>query len=219
MSVTQHIKRIIKELRGTKLVCVTKTIDPERINESIRAGATIIGESRVQEFEDKYEELLPCEKHFIGHLQTNKVKKVVQFFDLIQSVDSLKLIRDIDRKANAIDKVQKVFLQVNIGKEPQKYGFGLDEIEVAISEIRLLKNVQVGGLMCIPPFVSPEETRSYFKRMKVLFDELKQENSGNQDNIDIQELSMGMSGDYKIAIEEGATMVRVGSAIFGDRKC
>ncbi|WP_342305029.1 YggS family pyridoxal phosphate-dependent enzyme [Methanolobus sp. ZRKC5] len=218
MSVTQNIKTIIKELEGIKLVCVTKTIDPERINESIRAGAIIIGENRVQEFEEKYEELLPCERHLIGHLQTNKVKKAVQFFDVIQSVDSLKLIQDIDRKAKTIDKMQKVFLQVNIGNEPQKYGFGLDEIEQVISEIRLLKNVQVEGLMCIPPFVSPEETRSYFRRMKVLFDELKQENSSNSDNIDFQELSMGMSGDYRVAIEEGATMVRVGSAIFGDRK-
>ncbi len=218
MSVTQNIKTIFKELANTKLVCVTKTIDPERINESIRAGATIIGENRVQEFEEKYEELLSCERHLIGHLQTNKVKKAVQFFDVIQSVDSLKLMQDIDRKAKAIDKVQKVFLQVNIGNEPQKYGFVLDEIEQVISEIRGLKNVQVEGLMCIPPFVSPEETRSYFRRMKVLFDDLKQENSGNSDNIDFQELSMGMSGDYRVAIEEGATMVRVGSAIFGNRK-
>lgn len=218
MSVTQNIKTIFKELANTKLVCVTKTIEPERINESIRAGATIIGENRVQEFEEKCEELLPCEKHLIGHLQTNKVKKAVQFFDVIQSVDSLKLIQDIDRKAKAIDKVQKVFLQVNIGNEPQKNGFVLNEIEQVTSDIRLLKNVQVEGLMCIPPFVSPEETRSYFRRMKVLFDNLKQENSGNSDNIDFQELSMGMSGDYRVAIEEGATMVRVGSAIFGDRK-
>ncbi|MCD4800522.1 MAG: YggS family pyridoxal phosphate-dependent enzyme, partial [Methanococcoides sp.] len=197
------------------LVCVTKTIDPERINESIRAGATIIGENRVQEFEDKCAEILPCERHLIGNLQTNKVKKAVQLFDVIQSVDSLKLIQDIDRKAEAIDKVQKVFLQVNIGNEPQKFGFGSDEIGQVITQLHSLRNVQVKGLMCIPPFVSPEQTRSYFKKMKALFDELKQV---DQDNIDIQELSMGMSNDYRVAIEEGATMVRVGSAIFGNRK-
>ncbi|NPE29861.1 YggS family pyridoxal phosphate-dependent enzyme [Methanococcoides sp. SA1] len=215
MTVDENIKRIFEEIGRTKLVCVTKTIDPERINESIRAGATIIGENRVQEFEEKCADILPCERHLIGNLQTNKVKKAVQLFDVIQSVDSLKLIQDIDRKAEAIDKVQKVFLQVNIGNEPQKFGFSSDEIGQVIPQIRSLKNVQVKGLMCIPPFVSPEQTRSYFKKMKALFDELKQV---DQDNIDIQELSMGMSNDYRVAIEEGATMVRVGSAIFGNRK-
>ena len=215
MTVDENVKMILKELGRTKLVSVTKTIDPERINESIKAGATIIGENRVQEFEDKCAEILPCERHLIGNLQTNKVKKAVHLFDVIQSVDSLKLIQDIDRKAEAIDKVQKVFLQVNIGNEPQKFGFGSDEIGQVITQIHSLKNVHVKGLMCIPPFVSPEQTRSYFKKMKALFDEMKQV---DQDNIDIQELSMGMSNDYRVAIEEGATMVRVGSAIFGNRK-
>ena len=214
MTVDENVKMILKELGRTKLVSVTKTIDPERINESIKAGATIIGENRVQEFEDKCAEILPCERHLIGNLQTNKVKKAVHLFDVIQSVDSLKLIQDIDRKAEAIDKVQKVFLQVNIGNEPQKFGFGSDEIGQVITQIHSLKNVHVKGLMCIPPFVSPEQTRSYFKKMKALFDEMKQV---DQDNIDIQELSMGMSNDYRVAIEEGATMVRVGSAIFGNR--
>ncbi|WP_135604777.1 YggS family pyridoxal phosphate-dependent enzyme [Methanococcoides sp. NM1] len=214
MTVDENVKMILKELGRTKLVSVTKTIDPERINESIKAGATIIGENRVQEFEDKCDEILPCERHLIGHLQTNKIKKAVQHFDVIQSVDSLKLIQHIDKKAEAIDKVQKVFLQINIGNEPQKFGFGSDEIAQVLTEIHSLKNVHVKGLMCIPPFVSPEQTRSYFKKMKALFDEMKQV---DQDNIDIQELSMGMSNDYRIAIEEGATMVRVGSAIFGNR--
>ncbi|MDW7733735.1 MAG: YggS family pyridoxal phosphate-dependent enzyme, partial [Methanolobus sp.] len=160
--------------------------------------------------------ILPCERHLIGHLQTNKVRKAVQLFDVIQSADSLKVVQEIDRKAAEIDRVQDIFLQVNIGEEPQKYGFGLDEIGEVISYVRSLQNVQVKGLMCIPPFVSPEQARPYFRRMKSLFDEMQQK---NQDNIDIQELSMGMSSDYMVAIEEGATMVRVGSAIFGDRKC
>lgn len=215
MTVDKNVKRILEELGKTKLVCVTKTIEPARINESIRAGATIIGENRVQEFEDKCDEILPCERHLIGHLQTNKVKKAVSLFDVIQSVDSLKLLQDINKKAEAIDKIQKVFLQVNIGNEPQKFGFDLDQIRSIITEIPSLKNVHVKGLMCIPPFVSIEETRPYFKKMKALFDEMKQE---HHNNIDIQELSMGMSNDYRVAIEEGATMVRVGSAIFGKRK-
>ena len=216
MTIDQNIKGILNELEGTKLVCVTKTVDAERINESIRAGASIIGENRVQEFEDKSEDILPCERHLIGHLQSNKVKKAVQLFDLIESVDSLKLLRDIDKKAKAIDKAQKVLLQVNIGNEEQKFGFEKDKIEQVFTNIDSLKNIQIKGLMCIPPFVSAEQTRSYFREMKVLFDTLK-EDCKEINNVHMQELSMGMSGDYKIAIEEGATMVRVGSAIFGKR--
>jgi hypothetical protein len=215
MPVYENTKLILEKIGSTTLVCVTKTIEPERINEAIRAGATIIGENRVQEYEDKREEILPCETHLTGHLQANKVKKAVQLFDVIQSIDSLKLIRNIDRRARDTGKVQRVYLQVNIGNEPQKYGFGPDEIKNAITEIRSLRNVRVEGLMCIPPFVPPEQTRSYFRKMKALLDKMQQE---NRDNIDFRTLSMGMSSDYMIAIEEGATMVRVGSAIFGKRK-
>ncbi|WP_462272556.1 YggS family pyridoxal phosphate-dependent enzyme [Methanohalophilus sp.] len=215
MPVDENIKRILEEIGDKTLICVTKTIEPERINEAIKAGATIIGENRVQEYEDKCEQILPCETHLIGHLQTNKVKKAVEFFDVIQSVDSLKVMNNIDSRAGDIDKIQKVFLQVNIGNESQKHGFRLDSIKEVIKEIRSLQNIRVEGLMCIPPFVPAEQTRPYFQKMKALFDEMKQENHGN---IDIQELSMGMSNDYIVAIEEGATMVRVGSAIFGERE-
>jgi hypothetical protein len=215
MPVDENIKKIFEEIGDRTLICVTKTIEPERINEAIRAGAAIIGENRVQEYEDKREEILPCETHLIGHLQTNKVKKAVEFFDVIQSVDSMKVINNIDGRARDIDKLQRVFLQVNIGNEPQKHGFRLDRIKEVIKEIRSLQNIRVEGLMCIPPFVPAEQTRPYFRKMKALFDEMKQENRGN---IDIQELSMGMSNDYMVAIEEGTTMVRVGSAIFGERE-
>ena len=174
MSVHQNVKVILKELGNTKLVCVTKTVDAQRINESIRAGATIIGESKVQEYESKCDDLLPCERHLIGHLQSNKVRKAVQLFDVIQTVDSLKLIQDINKKAGAIGKVQRVFLQINIGKEPQKFGFMQDEILQTATVIRGLKNIRVEGLMCIPPFGPPEQTRSYFKRMKALYDEMQQ---------------------------------------------
>jgi hypothetical protein len=227
MTIDETVKALLKELGEIKLVCVTKTVDPARMNEAIRAGAAIIGENRVQEFEDKCDEILPCEKHLIGHLQTNKVKKAVQFFDVIQSVDSLKLIQDIDRKAVDNDKIQQVLLQVNIGREPQKFGFVEEEIGQAIAEVRSLRNIQVNGFMCMAPFVPPEQTRPYFRSMKTLFDKMqqelrvtrdKQDRHGIQNNINIRELSMGMSGDYRIAIEEGATIVRVGSAIFGDRE-
>lgn len=215
MPVYENTKLILEKIGSTTLVCITKTIEPERINEAILAGAAIIGENRVQEYEDKLDEILPCETHLTGHLQAKKVKKAVTLFDVIQSIDSLKLIRNIDMRARDIGKIQRVYLQVNIGNEPQKYGFRPDEIKDAVTEIRSLRNVRVEGLMCIPPFVPPEQTRSYFRKMKALFDEMKQE---NRDNIDIRTLSMGMSSDYMIAIEEGATMVRVGSAIFGKRK-
>jgi hypothetical protein len=218
MSVTENITSVLNELGNTKLICVTKTVGTERINEAIKAGATIIGENRVQEFEEKADSLLPCEKHMIGHLQTNKVKKAVEYFDVIQSVDSLKVAQEIDKRAEAIDKIQEIFLQVNIGNEPQKHGFKLEELRPEINEIALLKNVRVTGMMCIPPYVSPEQARSYFKEMKALFDEIKIETQEKFDNVDLKELSMGMSGDYRVAIEEGATMVRIGSAIFGDRK-
>jgi hypothetical protein len=218
MLVTENITSVLNELGNTKLICVTKTVGTERINEAIKAGATIIGENRVQEFEEKADSLLPCEKHMIGHLQTNKVKKAVEYFDVIQSVDSLKVAQEIDKRAEAIDKIQEIFLQVNIGNEPQKHGFKLEELRPEINEIALLKNVRVTGMMCIPPYVSPEHARSYFKEMKALFDEIKIETQEKFDNVDLKELSMGMSGDYRVAIEEGATMVRIGSAIFGDRK-
>jgi pyridoxal phosphate enzyme (YggS family) len=208
MTVEENVKAILRELGDTKLVCVTKTVDVQKINEAIKAGATIIGENKVQEYEEKRDDLLPCEKHLIGHLQSNKVKKAIQLFDVIQSVDSLKLIQDIDKKARAVNKIQKIFLQINIGDEPQKFGFAENEILQVLTEVHALKNVQVQGLMCIPPFESLEETRLYFKRKKAHFDELQQKKHGN---VDIRELSMGMSGDYKVAIEEGATMVRIGS--------
>lgn len=217
MSVHDTLKDLLRELGTVKLVCVTKTVEPVMINEAIRAGVTVIGENRVQEFEDKCDEILPCEKHLIGHLQTNKVKKAIQLFDVIQSADSLKLIRDIDRKSESLGKVQKIFLQVNIGEEPQKFGFAEGELGQVLAEVRSLHYVRVEGLMCMAPFVPAEETRPYFRRMRMLFEDMKKtwEDAGN---IDIRELSMGMSGDYRVAIEEGATMVRLGSSIFGDRE-
>lgn len=217
MTIDETIKVLLKELGETKLVCVTKTVEPAMINEAIRAGATVIGENRVQELESKIDELLPSERHLIGHLQTNKVRKAVQLFDVIESVDSLKLIQEIDRRSGSLGKVQKIFLQVNIGEEPQKFGFADGELGQVLAEVRSLHYVRVEGLMCMAPFVQAEETRPYFRRMRMLFEDMKKtwEDAGN---IDIRELSMGMSGDYRVAIEEGATMVRLGSSIFGDRE-
>jgi pyridoxal phosphate enzyme (YggS family) len=215
MTVSDNMKRILEDIGQAKLVCVTKTIETQRINEAIRSGAAIIGENRVQEFEEKCDDILPCERHLIGHLQTNKVKKAVALFDVIQSVDSLKVANEIDKRARDIGKVQDVYLQVNIGQEPQKFGFDIEDIGPALEQMASMENFRVKGLMCIAPFVPPEQTRPYFRKMRSLFDEMKEI---SHDNIDIKELSMGMSGDYRVAIEEGATIVRIGSAIFGNRK-
>ncbi|MCS3924088.1 YggS family pyridoxal phosphate-dependent enzyme [Methanosalsum natronophilum] len=216
MSVAKNLTRVQDEIGNTKLVCVTKTIESPRINEAIQAGASIIGESRVQEYEEKKENILPCEEvHLIGHLQRNKVKKAVQLFDVIQSVDSLKVLRKINKRAYDIDKIQRIYLQINIGDEPQKHGFKLSSINNLFPKIKSFNSVVVEGLMCIPPYLPPEKTRPYFSKMKKLYYDLSVNNQGN---IELKELSMGMSNDYPIAIEEGATIVRIGSAIFGKRE-
>ena len=145
------------------------------------------------------------EYHFIGHLQTNKAKKAVQIFDLIQSVDSLKLAKEIDKRARQINKIQDILVEVNIGKEPQKYGIMPDETLNFVKEISNLENIVVKGLMCMPPL--HKNPRPYFKEMKKTYDNSK-----------LEILSMGMSNDYKIAIEEGSTMIRIGTLIFGERK-
>lgn len=215
MSIDIRVRTLLSELRGTRLVCVTKTVDPESINVAIGAGASIIGESRVHDLETKLDELLPCEKHLIGHLQRNKVKRALELFDVIQSIDSMRLLHDIDRKAKEIDKIQDVLLQVNIGDEEQKYGFRYEEMEVVLPETERLSNVRINGLMCIPPFLPPEQVRPYFRKMKNLFDDIKNRYS-NSTTIDMKELSMGMSGDYRVAVEEGANVVRIGSSIFDE---
>lgn len=212
MSIEENIKSFLSELENVQLVCVTKNVDVDNINKAINAGADIIGESKIQEFENKYNLLLPCKKHFIGHLQTNKVKKAVKWFDVIESVDSLKLITDINEKASEIKKIQEIFLQINIGNETQKYGFYLSEIENIINTLEIYHNIKITGLMCIAPNISSQNVRPYFKHMNKLFEKIKILN--NYSNIHLQYLSMGMSGDYKIAIEEGANIVRIGSAIF-----
>jgi pyridoxal phosphate enzyme (YggS family) len=211
MTIKKNIEKIIKEIGIAKLICVTKTVSSDKINEAIIAGAKEIGESRLQEFEEKCEALMPCKKHMIGHLQRGKVKKAVKFFDCIQSVDSIKLASEIDRHSKSIQKIQSVFIQINIGEEPQKFGFSTEEIKNKILDFCVFKNISVDGIMCIPPIGTNDEIRMYFKKMYILFEELKKV---NKENIKINELSMGMSRDYMIAIEEGSTMVRIGSAIF-----
>lgn len=212
--ITINVKKLLKEILPAELVAVTKTRTAEEIKEAIGAGCRIIGENKIQEAEKKYHLLNDYMKsknvklHFIGHLQSNKAKKAAEMSDVIETVDSLKLAGEIDKRAKEITKIQEIFIQVNIGDEPQKSGISPANLPSLLDRIRTMKNINLTGLMCIPPHsASPEDSRIYFKKMKKLFD-----NSG------LKYLSMGMTGDYKIALEEGSNIVRIGTGIFGERK-
>jgi len=190
------------------LVAVTKKQSIEAIAEALVAGAVDIGENYVQEAAEK-RALIPGGRwHMLGHLQTNKAKIAVTLFDLIQSVDSLKLMGAISTQAQAIRKTQQVLLQVHLGDEATKFGFLPEEVKDRVAEIASLPGIALQGLMGIAPF--GEDSRPHFQQLRRLFDELAPENR--------QILSMGMTGDFETAIEEGATMIRIGTAIFGQRR-
>ena len=189
------------------LICVSKTIDAEVINEAVKLGEATFGENRPQELRDKLDKVKGATWHLIGHLQTNKVKYVVGKASLIHSVDSVSLAKAIDERASKEGIVQDILLEVNISGEESKYGLTLGEIPNIIKEIESLQNLNFKGFMTMAPLGAPEdEIRGIFKKAHALFKEY--ENHG------AQILSMGMSGDFEIAVEEGATHVRVGSAIF-----
>lgn len=217
------MKKTIAELleetsrHGVKLIAVTKTVPTEIINEAISCGVTAIGENRVQELLEKYDSLdkRNLEIHLIGRLQTNKVKYIVGKVDLIHSVDCLKLGSAIDKYAKICEKVQNVLVQVNVSGEQTKGGVAPDELEALLVSLSKLKNIKVRGLMCIPPAEKiPGENKRFFSLLnKMMVDN----NNKNIDNICMDTLSMGMSGDYRMAIECGATMVRIGTKIFGKR--
>lgn len=205
MSIAANLKRIQDEIGpNVKCVVVTKGRSLQEMIAVQKAGAKIIAENRVQEAERKWGGI-SAEKHLIGHLQTNKVKQAVRLFDVIQSVDSVRLAEKINEEGIRCGKTVRVMVQVNIGKEPQKYGFSPEEVSVGLTQINSMGHLSVEGLMTIVPYrENPEETRPYFRAMK----ELRQKLLPNG------ELSMGMSHDYRVAVEEGATMVRIGTAIF-----
>ena len=198
------------------LIAVTKTVGLEKIREAVDAGLRIFGENRVQEAQTKISNTISpgrIEWHLIGHLQKNKSKSAVELFDLIHTVDSVGLAEEINRHAENIHKVQRVLAQVKLSGEETKHGVSEKELSSLLEAIAGLKNLKLEGLMTIPPFFEdPGEARPYFRRLKVLRDEA--ENAGYR----LQQLSMGMSNDFEVAIEEGATMVRIGTAIFGERK-
>lgn len=198
------------------LVAVTKTISVERIREAIEAGHRVFGENRVQEAQDKIQALgRGVQWHLIGHLQRNKVRFVCDLFDLIHSVDSLPLAQEIDRRAAQRGVVMPILIQVNIGDETTKSGVALPDTLPLVQAVAALPHVTIRGLMCIPPALEdPEDVRPYFAQLRGLAEQIAQ---AGLPNVAMTELSMGMSHDFEVAIEEGATMVRVGSAIFGPR--
>ena len=200
------------------LMAVTKTHTAAEINEAIAAGAADIGENRVQELLEKYDSVSPVRWHLIGHLQTNKVKNVVGKVVMIHSVDSLKLAREINKRASAAGIVMDILIEINSAMEETKSGISADELEALVKDIAAeCDNIRIRGIMCIPPIAAePEEARPYFREARELFDKMKTWDLPEERFLP-DTLSMGMSGDFEVAIEEGSTIVRVGSSIFGPR--
>lgn len=198
---------------GVTLVAVTKTHSVSEINEAIDCGITDIGENKVQEILSKYDEVKPVRWHMIGHLQTNKVRQIADKVDMIQSVDSLHLAEEINRRCLQIGRSMDVLIQVNAAGETQKYGAAPEDVEALAESIRKLPQLRLRGLMQIAPAAEdPEDIRQYFRQLKTLFDRLRTVHGENFDT-----LSMGMSSDFMTAVEEGANCVRIGTAIFGER--
>ncbi|MBI5212158.1 MAG: YggS family pyridoxal phosphate-dependent enzyme [Nitrospirae bacterium] len=215
---------------AVRLVAVTKTVDAETIKKAVDAGLRCLGENRVQEAQKKISNLKsqvtpptpPLNKggsiegvewHLIGHLQKNKSKYAVQLFDLIHTVDSIDLAEELNRQAEKAGKIQRILVQVKLSEEETKHGVSEKELMPLLEKIKGLRNLKLEGLMTMPPyFEDAEKARPYFKRLRDIRDEAE------RCGFKLPELSMGMSGDFEVAIEEGATMVRIGTAIFGERK-
>ena len=200
------------------LMAVTKLHTVDEINEAIDAGAMDIGENKVQELLSKYEDVKPVRWHLIGHLQTNKVKQIIDKVVMIHSVDSLHLAEEINKRAGNAGLVMDILIEINVGEEETKTGIQAEELmDLAKKITDTCENVRLRGVMCIPPYgEDPEVSRKYFRETRELFEKLQQLGLP-EDRALIDTLSMGMSGDYETAVEEGSTIVRVGSAIFGKR--
>jgi pyridoxal phosphate enzyme (YggS family) len=218
LTIADNVSRILAELpHSVELVAAAKTRTPAEVMEAIHAGVKIIGENYVQEAEDACRVVVTNAKwHFIGHLQRNKVKRAVKLFEMIETVDSISLAREIDKQSSQIGKVMPVLIEVNSGREPQKAGVFPEEVEELAKTMSGLKNIRVMGLMTMGPrFGDPEISRPYFIATRQIFNRL---NELKLPNIAMKYLSMGMTNSYRVAIEEGANIVRVGSKIFGQRE-
>lgn len=215
--IKENLKKILEELpEGVVLVGAAKTRTPEEVLEAIEAGLKIIGENYVQEAEKAFESLgAKVRWHMIGHLQSNKARKAVKIFDMIETVDSMKLARAIDRACLDIGKVMQVLIEVNSGEEAQKAGVMPEDGVALVREMSGLQNIKVMGLMTMGPFAGdPEEARPYFQKTRKLFEEIR---GLNLPGVEMKYLSMGMSNSYRVALEEGANMVRIGTRLFGER--
>ena len=226
--VAQNVQKIAQDVREAALqvgrdpsevqvMAVTKTVDPVLVNAAIGAGITLLGENKAQELCAKYDSYHKdgVQIHFIGHLQTNKVRQIVDKVSMVESVDSIKLAREIDRHCAAIGKVMDVLLEVNIGREENKTGIFPEFLPALLEEAGKLEHIRVRGLMTIPPVCeTEEEVLQYFSQMRQLFIDIKQK---KYDNISMEILSMGMSADYLAAVRCGSNIVRIGTAMFGQR--
>ncbi len=215
-NIEKALKRSGREGEKVELIAVTKTVDVDRINEAINTGILNIGENKVQELEKKYE--LIGDKvnyHMIGHLQTNKVRNIIGKTKLIHSLDSISLAKEIDKRSKNNDMITDVLIQVNVAEEESKFGLKVDEVLYFVEEILDFKNIKVRGLMTIAPNTKDEILlRNVFRTLSNLKETISRE---NYSNLSMEYLSMGMTNDYELAIEEGSNMVRIGSAIFGKR--
>ena len=217
MTVAENVRQILAELpEGIKLVAAAKTREPGEVVEAVEAGIGIVGENYVQEAESAYDAIgNKVEWHFIGHLQRNKVKKAVALFDMIETVDSIEIAGEIDKRCGQIGKTMPVLIEINSGREAQKAGVYPENAERLVAAMAGLKNIRVTGLMTMGPLTArPEGLRPCFRETKELFDRIKKL---SLPNVEMRYLSMGMTDSYKIALEEGANMVRIGSRIFGQR--
>jgi pyridoxal phosphate enzyme (YggS family) len=215
--ISQNIQKILSELPpGVRLVAAVKTRTPAEIKEAVQAGITFLGENYVQEAADHFQAAGKIAQwHCIGHLQKNKVKKAVEIFDMIETVDSPEMAREIDKRCQAIGKIMSVLIEVNSGREPQKSGVLPEDVAALAQSISPLPNVRLTGLMTMGPALGdPEASRPYFIATRAVFDELK---TRNLPNVTMQYLSMGMTNSYRVAIEEGSNMIRLGTLIFGQR--
>lgn len=216
--IEQAAARCGRDPASVHLLAVSKTVSAESVKEAIDAGIRLLGENYIQEAREKIDALIgnPASWHFIGHLQTNKARFAVELFDLVHSVDSLKLARELDKQARRRNKIQPILIQVNIAEEASKSGITEQAAPQLICEVSRCGNLAIRGLMTMPPyFNAPEKVRPYFKALRQLAGRIA---AMNIDGVTMTELSMGMTGDFEVAVEEGATIVRVGTAIFGERQ-
>ena len=217
MTIKQNVGQILTELpESVQLVAAAKTREPREILEAIEAGIKIIGENYVQEAERAYQVIGDRVKwHFIGHLQKNKIKRATELFDMIETVDSIEIAGEIDKRCAQIGKTMPVLIEINSGRETQKPGVYPENVEQLMAAASALKNIRIMGLMTMGPTVSrPEDVRPYFIETKKIFDRVKK---ADLPNVEMKYLSMGMTSSYRIALEEGANIIRIGSKIFGER--